>query len=187
MSEPVSYSCYKSECSHLSFMSLTRYVCHLRDNHSHEPNFKVTCPAKACFRSYSVISSLNSHMCRKHKYDIEDEVHLTTEGKENRDPETISVKELALYALKTQELNQLSDSATDRVLESTSHLLQQNEENLKKRVRTCLQNNGVNVTDIDGLEDVLKSPPCAAVAMKQLRTTTERNRYLKNKLHMVVS
>ena len=72
-------------------------------------------------------------MCRKHKYDIEDEVHLTTEGKENRDPETISVKELALYALKTQELNQLSDSATDRVLESTSHLLQQNEENLKKK------------------------------------------------------
>ena len=93
-------------------------------------------------------------------------------SKENRNPETISVKKLALYALKTQELNQLSDSAIDRVLKSTSHLLQQNAENLKKRVRACLQN-GVNVTDIDGLEDVLKSPACAGVAMKQLRTTAE--------------
>ena len=185
MVQPVSYSCYKPECSHLSFRSFTRYVCHLRNNHSHEPNFKVNCPVKGCFRCYSVISSLNSHMRRKHKYDIEAEVDVRIHGdnldtndevlqlvnddpctgeiipldgnenKENGDSDHISVRELALYALKTQELNQLSDSATDKVLESTSHLLQQNEENLKKRVRRCLQNSAVNVKDIEGLEDVL--------------------------------
>ena len=105
---------------------------------------------------------------------------------ENIDPNDICIRKLALYALKTQELNQLSDSATDQVLESTSDLLQQNEENLKERVRVCLENSGMNVRDINGLEDLLHSPPSTAEAMKQLKTPAQRNKYLKNKLHMVV-
>lgn len=206
------YMCKKSECSHLSFKTFTRYLSHVRNIHSHEHNFKVTCPAKGCFRSFSVISSMRSHLRRKHKaiesqddvvgnqdcLNVNDDAANDDEGcldmnaaqlnhSENIDPNNICVRELALYALKTQELNQLSDSATDQVLESTSDLLQQNEENLKKRVRVCLENSGMNVRDIDGLEDVLQSPPSTLEAMKQLKTPAERNKYLKNKLHMVVS
>lgn len=106
---------------------------------------------------------------------------------ENMEPNDICVRKLALYALKTQELNQLSDRATDQVLESTSDLLQQNEQNLKKRVRVCLEKNGMNVREIDGLEDVLESPPSTVEGIKQLKTPAQRNKYFKNKLHMVVS
>ncbi len=213
------FCCVCWECSHLYFQTFARYLIHLRNNHCYEPNFKVTCPIEGCFRSYSKIKSLTSHLLRKHKVtESHDDIgsnqldvsHVTldsTDGaanddqchfgntahfnhnemKENTDPEDISVKVLALYALKTQELNNLSDNATDRVLESTSQLLQQSEENLKKPVRICLQNSGINVRDIDGLEDVLQSPPNTVEAMKQLKTSAERNKYLRNNLRMVVS
>lgn len=211
MAETERYMCKKSECSHLSFRTFTRYLTHVRNNHSHETNFKVTCPAEGCFRSYSLISSMRSHLRRKHKAmaSQDDVVNINedcsdftdanecgfdnivqfnhNENNENIDPDNISVRELALYALKTQELSQLSDIATDRVLESTSHLLQQNEENLKKRVRICLQNSGMNVRDINGLADVLESPPSTVEAMKELKTPADRNKYLKKKLHTVVS
>ena len=43
------------------------------------------------------------------------------------------------------------------------------------------------VRDINGLADVLESPPSTVEAMKELKTPADRNKYLKKKLRMVVS
>ena len=94
---------------------------------------------------------------------------------------------MALYALKTQEFNQLSDTATDGILENTRQLLEQNEENLKQKVKKCIQNNGIHVKDIPGLENLLEWRQYVAETMKQVKTSKERNKYLTNTLNMVVS
>ena len=202
------FKCVKTDCFHLSFTSFKRYLNHLRSYHIHEPNFKVTCPVETCFRSYSLLSSLTSHIRRKHRGEVnfdndlndtlpqdvdcdpscEDLSPLPCNGEEvDCDSHDISVKELALYALKTQEFNQLSDTATDGILENTRQLLEQNEENLKQKVKKCIQNNGIHVKDIPGLENLLEWRQYVAETMKQVKTSKERNKYLTNTLNMVVS
>ena len=97
-------------------------------------------------------------------------------------PSDISVRQLALYALKTQEFNRLSDVATDAILESTHQLMMQSGEHLKAKVSKFVQDSGLNVKDIDGLETLLASKQDVGEvsrSIKQLKNSNERNKYLR--------
>ena len=74
----------------------------------------------------------------------------------------LALLNLPLYAFKKQEFNRLSDTATDGILENTRQLLEQNEENLRQKVKKCIQNNGIYLNDISELENLLSSDPESA-------------------------
>lgn len=214
---PHTFKCMKIECSHLSFSTFKRYLIHARNYHIHEPNFKIRCPVGSCFRSYVLISSLTSHIRRKHGGEINGENFLDNqlddscdnqqnenengvfdglqplpfpEGQEEPDDCVgqggISVKKMALFALKTQEFNRLSDIATDTVLENTQQLLEQNQSHLKKQVEKCIKNAGIDLKNIEGLEDLLGPQQDVPEFAKKLRTSKDRNKYLRDTLNMVV-
>lgn len=203
----VNFKCVKSHCLHLSFASYKRYLTHVRDYHVHEPNFEIKCPVYSCFRSYSLLASLTSHIRRKHgevdcdkdingyitqddgcqvSFETSDPVHCNEKTMEHNTHD-ISVKEMALFALKTQEFNRLSDTATDAILESTYQLLEQNQEHLKAQVKKCIGSTGLDLKDIEGLEELLDSQHTVTASMRQLKTPRERNRYLRDTFKMVVS
>lgn len=201
------FKCVKTHCLHLSFTSFKKYLSHVRNYHVHKPNFEIRCPVESCFRSYTLISSLRSHRRRKHRHEVELENDLLNDhtqeddgceiacedasqtdcNKDRMDARDISVKEMALFALKTQEFNRLSDTATDTILENTCQLLEQNEEHLKTQVKACIKKTGLHLKDIEGLEELLKSRHDNTAPMKQLKTSKDRNKYLRESLNMVVS
>ena len=132
------------------------------------------CPVESCFRS-TLMSSLRSHMRRKHRHEVEFEKDLSDHtqevddcdiacedasqtdcNKDKMDGRDISVKEMALFALKMQEFNRLSDTATYTILENTCQLLEQNKEHLKAQVKACIEKTGFDLKDIEGLEELLK-------------------------------
>ncbi len=119
-------------------------------------------------------------------FEKSDQVHCNEE-RMDCDTHDISVREMALFALKTQEFNRLSDIATDTILGNTYQLLEQNEEHLKAKVKKCIEKTGLDVKDIEGLEELLESEHDLAASMKQLKTSKERNKYLRATLNMVVS
>ncbi len=88
------------------------------------------------------------------------------------DATDISVKEMALFALKMQEFNKL----TDAILENTFQLLGQEEEHLKAQVKKCIGNTGLDVKDIEGLEELLEPQHDVSATMKQSKTSRERNK-----------
>ena len=77
-------------------------------------------------------------------------------NKDKMDRRDISVKEMALFALKMQEFNRLIDTATGTILENTCQLPEQNEEHLKAQVKACIEKTGFDLKDIEGLEELLK-------------------------------
>ena len=112
-------------------MSFKRYLSHVQNSHSYEPNFNIVCPVEGCFQSYGVLSSLTSHISQKRQINLDlnasdsaidvaqesntdDEMQRHFYGERESDTENISVKPFALYALKTQELNRLN--ATNKIL-----------------------------------------------------------------------
>ncbi|XP_028418042.1 uncharacterized protein LOC114542794 isoform X2 [Dendronephthya gigantea] len=195
-----SFLCPKPECFHLSFTTFNRFLNHLRDNHIHEPGFKIKCPVQSCFRSYSVLSSLTSHVSRKHGKEkvINDDVgsRIPENDALNRLDNTIecipktpktgeafSKRHLALFALKTQELNQLTDSTTNKVIDNTTELLQQHEAHVKEKIRLCLDKSGIKISDIDGLGVVMNLEQTPN--MEFLKSTKNRNNYISQEFKIV--
>ncbi|CAB4007939.1 uncharacterized protein LOC110246895 [Paramuricea clavata] len=196
------FLCEKPECSHLSFLTLTRYLNHLRNSHIHEQGFKVRCPVKPCFRLYTVVLSLTSHVRRKHRNEIfnfhlNDDADIHTNVPESVAPNEAlpltSVKEktadefsprhLALFTLKTQEINRLTDATTNKLIDNTSELLEQHEAHVKEKIKVCLEKNGIKLEDVDGLEDIMNLPQTPS--MDFLKTTKSRNNYLSQEFNMV--
>ena len=139
-------------------MSCKRYSNHVRNSHSYKPNFNIVCPVERCFQSYGVLSSLTSHISQKRQINLDlnasdsaidvaqesntdDEMQLHFYGERESGTENISVKPLALYSLKTEELNRLN--ATDKILQRTFQLIEQNENHLKEGITRCLQDSGI--------------------------------------------
>ena len=117
----------------------------------------------------------------------DDELRLDYNENEAERTDDIPVKLLALYALKTQELNRLTDSTTNQIIQSTSQLFEQNDSYVKQGVKQCLQNSGIDVKDVDGLEDLLKSSPKIVEPVQKLKSSQERRKYFIDNFQMVVS
>ncbi|CAB4000487.1 Hypothetical predicted protein [Paramuricea clavata] len=117
--------------------------------------------------------SLPSHVRRKHQnerfdFHLNDNTDIPTNIPE-RDPpnerstsikektaEEFSLRHFALFTLKTQEINRLTDATTNKVIDNTSELLEQHKAHMKDE-------------DVDGLEDIINLPQTPS--MDFLRTT----------------
>ena len=77
-----------------------------------------------------------------------------------------------------------------QILESTCQLVEQNEQHLKAKIKRCIKRSGLNVNEIEGLDNLLESQDKdqdVVESMKQLKTSKDRKKYLKNTFNMVVS
>ena len=151
------FSCYKVECSHLSFPSFKRYLNHIQNTHSFEPNFQITCTVSGCFQTFKVFSSFTAHLYRKHQEQISrlnaigtDDTTLSNAhedeeredeyitGEEDPELEEKATRSLFLSTLKMQETRALTDTVTSDVLGHVKDVVAQNFSHLKERVQRCL-------------------------------------------------
>ena len=70
--------------------------------------------------------------------------------------ELFAKKHLALFALKIQEVTRLKDT-TNSMIDNTAELLQQHESHLKGRIESCLDESGIDVKGINGLEEIMRT------------------------------
>ena len=94
---------------------------------------------------------------------------------------------LALFLIKTKEENQLSQHGIDAILDSTGDVVESTLEHLKEGITSCLEKNGLEVADIEGLSDVLEQPSFFTQARQPLMNEYQQVQYFKNNFNYVVS
>lgn len=60
-------------------------------------------------------------------------------------------------------------------------------DHLKEQITTCLERSGVDITEIEGLSDVLERPSIFNQAMQPLMNEYQQFQYFKNYFSFVVS
>lgn len=195
-----------SYCSSFVGSSFKKLLSHIKFIHSYEPNFTIKCGD--CGQSFQKFNSFKSHIQRKHnadnlaerpdhdeEIDEEDEDLGAGEGDPDEDdaeqePQNFiqeMTRFLALFVLKTKEENRLSQRAVDTVLDGTEDLVESSLEHLKEQISTCLERNGIEVADIDGLSDVLQQPSIFTRARQPLKSEYQQVQYFKNHFNFEVS
>jgi hypothetical protein len=195
--------CSKPDCSHLVFPSIKRFLNHLRNSHSHEADFKVMCMANVCSQTFTVFSSFTSHLSRKHakieifrnlmgrgqNEDIDDQFADTEEDggdEHNGGHEEYSLRSLALYAIKTQELNRISDKALNDILDNTNSIFEQNLQSFQLGVKRSLQDAKIDINIIEGLPALFEAPSAMSKHETLMNSTNDRSKYFIKELGMMV-
>jgi len=83
--------------------------------------------------------------------DTEDEVDTSLDVPDHDPKQHINEmsRSLALFILKTKEEQQLSQQSINAIIENTEDLVEGSLQNLKDKITTCLERNGVQIADID--------------------------------------
>ena len=88
--------------------------------------------------------------------EFEDDDQADKEVDEVTDIENIT-KFIALFVLKTKEVNLVSQQAIDSMLENTKSLVDYCLQTLGGEVKLCLARNGLDWAEIDGLQEVFNN------------------------------
>ena len=96
-------------------------------------------------------------------------------------------RSLALFLLKTKEEYQLSQPAIEAVIDSTEDLVESSMDHLKEQITSCLERNGIDVVNIEGLSDILQQPSMFTQARQPLTNEYQQVQYFKKNFHFVVS
>lgn len=190
-------------CAHFTVQSFKKLLTHIRFTHSHEPNFSITCGE--CEKRFTKFTSFKSHIRRKHGNDL-----LTVEVQHNNDLENDGeladsddehdedlhdqdnsvdniTRFLALFILKTKEMNQLSQQALNAIVSNTEDIVEQSLDAFKSKVVHCLHENGIEPEEVQGLDTVLHDQSDFAKACETLKTEYLQIKYFVEKFHLVVS
>ena len=177
-------------CGEFTGQTFDRYLHHIRFVHSNEPKFTISCTY--CGQVFKKYSSFKSHLDRKHKQqcaqdhsiDEGDEAHGINDGTgvptedyaeddDQADEEVDEVtdiekitKFIALFVLKTKEVNLVSQQAIDSMLENTKSLVDHCLQTLGGEVKLCLARNGLDWAEIDGLQEVFNNQ--SSIYMRRL-------------------
>ena len=82
-------------------------------------------------------------------------------------------KQNALFLLKSKEIHQLSEEATKILLFDTTSLIQKSVEQVRDKVKDCLNNAGMQLDDIVGLKEIFSPENAIANPFTGLKTKTE--------------
>ena len=171
--------------------------------HRHDPNIFVTCKVPGCGASYRKLEGFRSHIRRYHKdvympNSFADEItdihvdqnndNIIEDANEPQyQPEVDFSKQNALFLLKSKEIHQLSEEATKTLLSDTTSLIQRSVEQVKDKVKDCLNNAGMQLDDIVGLKEIFSPENAITNPFTGLKTKTEQKDYFKNQFGLVVS
>ena len=97
-------------------------------------------------------------------------------------------KFIALFVLKTKEVNLVSQQAIDSMLENTKSLVDHCLQMLGGEVKLCLARNGLDWAEIDGLQEVFNNQSSIyETALAPVANEYLQIKYLVEKLNFVVS
>ena len=94
---------------------------------------------------------------------------------------------LALFILKTKEMNQLSQQALNAIVSNTEDIVEQSMDSLKTKVVRCLHENGIQPEEVQGLNTIFQEQNDFALACEKLKTEYLQIKYFVQKFHLVVS
>lgn len=197
-------------CGEFTGQKFDRYLRHIKFVHSNEPNFRMSCTY--CGQGFTRFSSFKSHLDRKHKQQCAQD-HSLDEGNDDPDHGIIDVriedddqadeeaddidqdtniekitKFIALFVLKTKEVNLVSQQAIDSMLDNTKTLVDHCLQTLGGEVKLCLSQNGLNWAEIDGLKEVFNNQSSIyETALGPVANEYLQVKYLVEKLNFVVS
>ena len=202
------YNCpYCTECSAISFKKLLR---HIKFVHSCEPNFSVTCGQ--CQQSFKKFETFKSHLRRRHSdvnednrnllnvetfqhfesndanvLECEDDRHAANHQNETQESVSSITRFIALYILKIKEENQLTQQVMNSILENTECLVEQSLDALKNDIKLCLADNNIDISNINGLRDVLNQKSLFSRARNPLESEYMQVKYFVENFNFVVS
>ena len=199
-------------CGEFTGQTFERYLRHIKFVHSNEPNFTISCTY--CGHIFKKYSSFKSHLGRKHKEECARD-HWADEGDDDPDHEIDApavpiedddeadeeidnvdqetdiekiTKFIALFVLKTKEVNLVSQQAIDSMLDNTKILVDHCLQTLGNEVKLCLTRNGLDWAEIDGLKDVFNNQSSIYdTALDPVSNEYLQMKYLVEKLNYVVS
>ena len=188
-------------CAGFLGRTFKKLLSHIKFNHSHEPNFCITCAD--CGKSFRKFASFKSHLQREEKrkeqaailpphLEENDDHEYSDDGDSDEEEEPENYIEdltrfLALFILKTKEENQLSQQTINAIIENTGDLVESSLEALKKNIRSCLKDNDIEIADVEGLSDVLEQPSAFSQAKEPLTNEYLQVRYFVENFNFVVS
>ena len=199
-------------CGEFTGKQFSRYLRHIKFVHSNEPNFTISCTQ--CKKTFKKFQSFRSHLQRKHYKkqhlepnsirdeddhqnfvnDSDDAVDMLSENQdespfdsgENTSMENIT-KFIALFVLKTKEVHMVSQPTIDSIMDNTKTLVGHCLETLSRDVKSCLAQNGLNWTDIEGLKEVFNNQvDNYEKAVDPVSTEYLHVKYVVDNLHYVV-
>ena len=170
-----------SMCHHFTASSIGAVLRHVGSVHAHEAGFKVTCGIQGCPLTYVNYHSFRRHLRRKHtEWIVPDNIlepqqtersgdaafgSLTRPGDSMSDSADATSMDstanynlahsLPLFILKNKEIRQISQQALDDLLGDTSLIIEQTVDTLASNISACLVRNGIDMQNIDGLNEVL--------------------------------
>ena len=105
---------------------------------------------------------------------------------QNGGHEEYSLRSLALYAIKTQELNRISDKALNDILNNTNSIVERILESFKLGVKHSLQDANIDINTIEGLPALLEAPSAMSKHLTLMKSTNDCSKYFIKKLGMMV-
>ena len=187
-------------------------VRHMAVAHHHDPRFHVCCCIKGCSRTNSNFYSFKKHLYRKHREDLDmigPSAAVTSLPQNPRSPlhdteqmyaEPTSLcetavptsvqqsrhkKQMTLFLLKIKEVRKVSQTAIDGLLCDFTFIIEQIISQLQNDVSTCLQENGLNFTNINGLLELF-SDPLKLYPFTQLESKYLQQKFYKDHLDLLV-
>ena len=155
-----------------------------------------------CNHTFRKFESFKSHLRRKHRFaDAAVEDHIQNEnlhfnngdeGDElvNEDEQGADEKMtrfIALFILKIKEENQLTQVAVDAILGHTESLVEQSLQIFKDKVRSCLDENNIDIAEIEGLSGILDESSAFSKAMSPVANEYLQVKYFVEKSSFVAS
>lgn len=172
-----------------SFKKFTSFKSHLQRKHQeqlHENNALVDEVNHEPYLSGSDNDNDPDHQDQAHEQRNDDQV-TEPEGIDDTSIENIT-KFIALFVLQTKEVNMVSQQAIDSILDNTKTLVEHCLETLTTDVKSCLAQNGLNWTEIDGLSEVFDNKTRKyQKALDPVATEYLQVKYMVEKLNYVVS
>lgn len=193
-------------CADFSVRTFQKLLRHIKFIHSNEPNFCISCGH--CGQSFKKFESFKSHLRRKHKEIVDenadnleevppqfdDSREDSTDDEEENDhdiadknPIEKMTRFIALFILKIKEENQLSQPSVDSILGNTKDLLEQSLQGFKEEVIACLRGNGIDVSQLHGLNDLFQKQSSFSEAVIPVANEYLQVKYFMENFNFVVS
>ena len=94
---------------------------------------------------------------------------------------------VALFILKIKEENQLNQKVINSILENTEFRMEQSFDDFKNDIKFWLAKNNIDISNINGLRDVLDQKSLFSRARKPLETEYMQVKYFVENFNFVVS
>ena len=119
--------------------------------------------------------------------ECEDDRHAANHQNETQESVSSITRFIALYILKIKEENQLTQQVMNSILENTECLVEQSLDALKSDIKLCLAGNNIDISNINGLRDVLNQKSLFSRARKPLESEYMQVKYFVENFNFVVS